>query len=126
MEHHRSAINHDLITRTPYTIDDVGVRLSWTDLHDFLKYLPPESAYFREVNGQDVSDWMAGRCNAAILADLYDMLNRWRHDAAGSRRHVDAYRRPHVPGPDDERIGGEGLAPDDFDVWWESMTKKEG
>ena len=45
---HGGAINYDLI-RAGWTRSDVGVRLSWADLRDFIQWLPPtgESAWFR-------------------------------------------------------------------------------
>jgi hypothetical protein len=32
------------MTMTGYTLDDLGVRLSWNDLKDFVTHLPPTSA----------------------------------------------------------------------------------
>lgn len=48
LRQHGEAINHDLISRG-WTRGDIGGRLGWRDLLQFLKWMPPvaESAYFR-------------------------------------------------------------------------------
>lgn len=48
LREHGEAINHDLISRG-WTRADIGGRLTWRDLHQFLKWMPPvpESAYYR-------------------------------------------------------------------------------
>jgi hypothetical protein len=45
---HGGAINHDLI-QAGWTRHDIGVRLGWGDLRDFLQWLPPtgDSAWYR-------------------------------------------------------------------------------
>jgi len=42
------------MTMTGYTIDDVGERLSWNDLRDFVTHLPPTagSAFYRKTHPQ--------------------------------------------------------------------------
>lgn len=45
---HGEAINFDLMSRG-WTRRDIGVRLTWTDLYHFLRWMPPsaDSAYYR-------------------------------------------------------------------------------
>jgi len=42
------------MTMTGYTLDDVGERLSWNDLRDFVTHLPPTSAsaFYRKTHPQ--------------------------------------------------------------------------
>lgn len=122
MERHRSEINHDLICRTPYTIDDVGVRLSLEDLHDFVRYLPADSAVCRAERG-GMAVWSSGEQTAFILADIYDLVNRFRYDSAGVAKQIRRYPRPAGANPDTEVYGKGALPADDFDAWWYEKTK---
>jgi hypothetical protein len=42
------------MTMTGYTLNDLGERLSWNDLRDFITYLPPTpgSAFYRKTHPQ--------------------------------------------------------------------------
>lgn len=48
LREHGEAINFDLISRG-WTRGDIGRGLTWRDLHNFLRWIPPvaESAYYR-------------------------------------------------------------------------------
>lgn len=48
LREHGEAINYDLMQRG-WTRRDIGRTLTWTDFHNFLRWIPPtgESAYYR-------------------------------------------------------------------------------
>lgn len=48
LREHGEAINYDLMSRG-WTRADIGRKLTWRDLHHFLKWMPPDgsSAYYR-------------------------------------------------------------------------------
>lgn len=68
----REAVESDLI-QTGYTLDDVGVSLSWDALKSFLTYTRPDSALYRKIN-PDMSEWAMPMKTNFILADIYDQL----------------------------------------------------
>ena len=69
---HYEAIDYDLLTKTGYSLDDVGGRLSWSALYSFI--LKNENgALLRELR-PDISTWGTTAKTNALLADIYDML----------------------------------------------------
>lgn len=69
---HYEAIDYDLLTKTGYSLDDVGGRLSWSALYSFI--LKNENgALLRELR-PDISIWGTTAKTNALLADIYDML----------------------------------------------------
>lgn len=72
IEDHGGAVNYDLMTRTVYTVDDVGGALSWGALHSFLKYIGSDSATAHDLG--KATGWENTIKTNAILADIYDLL----------------------------------------------------
>lgn len=72
MIEHYEAIEYDLITRTAYTLDDVGGRLSWSALSSFIKNLDTGSALARDLD--KTTGWENTLQANIILADIYDLL----------------------------------------------------
>lgn len=60
------------MTRTAYTLDDVGGRLSWSALSSFIKHLDTGSALSKEL--EKSTNWEDTLKTNAILADIYDLL----------------------------------------------------
>lgn len=72
IDDHREAIEYDLLTRTGYTLDDVGGRLSWSALYSFVKNLGGDSATARSLKKS--TGWETTLKTNEILADLFDQL----------------------------------------------------
>ena len=119
---HRTAIEYDLLTLTGYTLDDIGGALSWCALFSFIKHLPPSSAYVREMYPEEAT-WVNGWRNAAILADLWDLIAA-AHTAEG--RKAPRYPRPTTKKDNTQRLGAEPIAAGDFDRWWNERTTSTG
>ena len=73
IEENREAVENDLLS-TGYTLDDVGVSLSWDALKSFLTYARPDSAIFKKLN-PEWSEWSTALKTNIILADIYDQLS---------------------------------------------------
>ena len=72
MIEHYEAIEYDLITRTAYTLDDVGGRLSWSALSSFIKNLDTGSCLAKDLD--KTTGWENTLQANIILADIYDLL----------------------------------------------------
>lgn len=127
LEHHRGAIDYDLMTMTSFTIDDVGGRLPLRSLAHFVRHLPPTSATMRALHPDDAErvTWMEGKATAELLACLIDEVRgmQWMYESAHSRSRP---RRPKpFPTPwrtddaDTRRIGSGAITIADFDAWFD-------
>ena len=128
MHDHGGALDYDLMTKTRYTIDDVGERLSVRSLSHFLLNLPPDSATMRAIHPEDAERlaWSEGHANAQILAVLVDEVRelKWMYQSYSERRR---HARPKpFPTPWDassdesKRIGKGAVSVADFETWWDS------
>lgn len=133
MSNHRGALSYDLMTRTPYTIDDVPERMSWVDLLDFVQHVPQDSALAREMFPEQVI-YGNEMFTQAILMDIHDAIVDFAyiyasiHAKKGARiKPPKPYKRPWAPDTDDEgkRIGSDPIPADQFDDWWESKDKNQ-
>ncbi len=119
---HRDAIEYDLMTRTIYTLSDVGRSLSWGALASFIKYLGEDSATAREIN-KEVAGWESTLKTNTLLADIYDLLqvvnaNIVAHATNGKhKQRVKPYPRPGAEDKDTRRIGHGALPVDDLREW---------
>ena len=88
---HGGALDYDLMTRTAYTLEDVGGRLRMRSLSHFLQYLPPDSATMRELNPEDAEKvaWSMGRVDSQILAAIVDEVRALRDDVANLKVYLD-------------------------------------
>lgn len=123
---HAKALEYDLMTMTGRTLSEY-VAMGADGMHAlvaFVRYLPPESALYRESNpGDEMGEWSTVRMTNAVLADIHDQLHMLRaeHAVKGSKRRpmrVRPYPRPNARR--DERIGRGAIPVRDFDEWWAS------
>lgn len=114
------------MTMTRYTLQDVGGALPWGALLHFVQFVPRTSALSREMNPTtDDERWAQGHATAAILADMYDLLNQLNTNLAsrgsGHRpARVKPYPRPWAKSKGERRIGRDPIPIADFEAWWES------
>lgn len=124
IEEHGAALDYDLLTMTRYTLQDVGGALPWGALLHFVQFAPRTSALSRELTpATDTELWADGSATAAILADLYDLLNQMNENLvarSGRRRasHVKPYPRPWAKGQGERVIGHDPIPIADFEAWW--------
>lgn len=111
---------------TRYTLQDVGGALPWGALLHFVQFAPRTSALSRELHPTTDSErWADGNATAAILADVYDLINQLNENLVArgqSRRatHVKPYPRPWAKGQGERRIGRGAIPIADFEAWWDS------
>lgn len=96
------------MTRTVYTLDDVGGALSWRSLMAFIKYLGTDSALARDLGKS--TGWETPLKTNAILADLFDLLQAntavLRHVAGDKRRRkIKPYPRPGADKDNKRKLG---------------------
>lgn len=117
------------MTRTRYTLADVGGALSWASLWHFVQWLPPEAAINR-ARTPEVAAWAAGDVIAAILADLIDATNMGRYEFAlantpkgkSKPKEPKRYPRPWATNDGTESMGRDPIAIEDFAAWWDSKN----
>lgn len=124
------------MTRTRFTLSDLGGSLSWAALLHFTRHLNHTSELVRELYPEHRLrfEWMAGEHTAAIMADLIDCVNlsRWEFALANTPkgkskpRRFDPYPRPGVKpqGKSEKVIGSDPIPVSQFDEWWESKETK--
>ena len=122
---HGGALEYDLLTKTRYTLDDIGGALSYRALRHFVQYMGADCALWLELHPDEAEmvAWEQGRMDAVLLADVFDAVNAMGSRIAGimTGRH----RRPKpYPRPWDKRkstthVGGTPMRIGDFDAWWE-------
>ena len=111
IDDHAGAINYDLLTRTGYTLDDVGGRLPWSALSSFIRNLDTDSALARDMG--KATGWESTLKTNAILADIYDLLQVIHRDicALGGAK-TKKYKPYPRPGADkDKKRIGKGALP---------------
>lgn len=124
------------MTRTRYTLSDLGGSLDWAALLHFVQHLDHTSALVRAMypEHRERFEWASGEMDAAIMADLIDAVNCLRWELACSRlpkgkskpRRIPRYPRPGVS--DDagtQTIGSDPIPVSQFDAWWESQNGTE-
>jgi hypothetical protein len=75
------------MTKTPYRLADIGEELHWTDLRDFVTYLPQESALFRQRHPQSYW-WTADHDFFAALIAAVQWGNWQRGGGKGDKPKV--------------------------------------
>lgn len=130
MTEHGGAIEYDLMTRTRYTLDDIGGALPYRALRHFLQHVGHDSALWRETHPEtlETDAWEQGAMTAAILADVYDAIEALRQTVVAAhggrvRRHK-PYPRPWRKERNKRRIGGKPIRVGDFDAWWEENIRR--
>ena len=135
MSDHGGALDYDLMTLTPYTLDDVGERLSCSSLVHFIRHLPLTSATKREINGitDEQNMWMRGDVTTQLVACLIDEISglEWMYQSAHSNTRIRRPKRFPTPWATDEdlgvrRFGKDPIRVGDFDAWFDrDMDHKE-
>lgn len=117
LEAHRGALQYDLMTRTPYTLADLGASLTWDALAAFLRHLPPESEVRAEIDPDGAAAaWWLARAPAAVMADLYDLTaNLGRRRGSRPVRYPRPWDRSRT-----ETLGRDPVPMSDFDDWWDT------
>lgn len=118
---HDKAITFDLLTKTRFSLDDVGGELSWFALSSFIQNLDSDSALARELKKS--TGWENTLQTNVILADIYDLLQAINLNLCaigGSKQHkkVKPYPRPFGKGDDNKRkIGKDPLPFNQLKEW---------
>ena len=112
IEDNREAVENDLL-RVGYTLNDVGVSLSWDALKSFLTYSRPDSALYRKIN-PEMSEWASQIKTNYILADIYDQLSATNMMLRALVTHKrsrppEPYKRPGMKDKRVQRMGSKPL-----------------
>lgn len=120
LEEHPAALDHDLITQTRYTLDDVPSRLGWSHLAHFVAYLKPGSALHDELH----PEYSSFDFKTALLADIFDLLGSFRYTYVAANSKSKPRRPKPYPRPWTERksqhYGKDPIPASQFAEWWDS------
>ena len=119
--HHGGAVEYDLMTRTRFTLDDLGGELSARALLAFLAHLPPESASYAAIHG-DLGGWSRTDMLLARICEAVESI-AWMEACRGAKKSQMPKRPPRIvrPGVKDDsvkRIGSDPIPISDFDEWY--------
>lgn len=118
-EEHAEALNYDLLTKTQYTLDDVGGSLSWGAFRSFIHFLDTGSALARDLNKS--TGWETSLTTNVILADLYDLLQVIHEDlrtlGGHKSRKIKPYPRPGRDEDNKRKIGKGAMPLDQLREW---------
>lgn len=118
---HGEALNYDLMTRTRYTLNDLGAALSEGAALSFVRYLPPDSALKREI-APDVAPWLTTEKTAALLAGIYDQLSWLQYTVSkaygGKPKKPKPLPRPGAEDKSTRHIGKDPILVEEFDTWF--------
>ena len=129
-EAHREALDYDLMTRTHYTVDDIGGALSWSSLASFVKNLRGDSALARDLG--TATGWEDTLKTNAILADIFDLLQVINNNIVALASHgktkktIKPYPRPGKDENNERKIGKGALPLPQMRKWIEDRRKKHG
>ena len=127
IDEHGEAVTFDLMTRTCYTLDDVGGVLSWRSLKSFIKYLGTDSALARDL---DLSGgWDSTQKTNTVLADLYDLLQVINTNlvrlGGGKKKKINPYPRSSKDENNTTKIGKGALPVDELHAWIEARRQQQ-
>ena len=121
---HKEAITYDLMTRTQYTLDDVGGALSWSSLNSFIKNLGSDSALARDLGKS--SGWENTKKTNEILADIFDMLQvinvNIKQLAGDKHRKFKPYPRPGRDDDNKRKLGKGAMPLNELREWFRRRT----
>ena len=116
---HDKAITFDLLTKTRFSLDDVGGELSWFALSSFIQNLDTNSALARELNKS--TGWETTLQTNVTLADIYDLLQVINANlvsvGGGKPKRVKPYPRPFRKDDSTKKIGKDPLPFDKLKEW---------
>lgn len=108
----------DLLTRTKYTLDDVGGSLSWGAFRAFVHNLDTGSALARDLGKE--TGWENTLATNCILADIYDLLQIIHVDLCalgGKKRQIKPYPRPGRKEDNKRKLGKGALPIEELREW---------
>lgn len=112
------------MTRTRYTLDDLGGALSERALLHFVHRLPPDSETWRETHPgrEEESRWSDASMLPMLVARIADTVQdfEWAFAQSRSKKRIERPRpidRPGV-GRDARRYGRDPIPIADFERWW--------
>ena len=112
---------------TDHNLQDVGGALPWGALLHFVQYLPRTSTLSCEIAPTtDEERWAQGHATAALLADIYDLLNQLNTNLCSQGKRatqVKPYPRPWTKGKGERRIGRDAIPISEFEDWWAGNRK---
>lgn len=124
IDEHGEALTYDLMTRTQYTIDDIGGALSWRSLYSFIKFLGTDSALARDLDKS--TGWETTIKTNAILADIYDLLQVINANlvkvGGGKTKKINPYPRPGRDEDKKRKIGKDAVPVTDLREWIRRKT----
>ena len=131
MAEHGAELDYDLMTRTRFTLDDLGGALSWRALLHFAANLEPTSRLVRAMHPEieDMAPWLDGTMVAPLVADLIDCTNygRWEYAVSLTKKGKSKPREPKAwprpwrkAGKGEKKIGRDPIPISEFEDWWES------
>ena len=115
IRNHAQALEFDLMTMTGRTLSEYMAMgaAGRAALVSFVRYLPPDSATYREMHPRDeVGAWYTTVKTNAILADIYDAF-AMAHSKKGHRPKP--YPRPSGK---QKSIGKGAIPVSEFMDWW--------
>lgn len=120
------ALEYDLMTRTRFTLDDVGKALSWRALLAFIAHLDKSSALWRAANEEDVelAFWESKEIQPQLLAGIIDELRAVRYVlVAANSNHKPKppkpIERPFVKAKNQaQQYGSEPVSITEFEDFW--------
>lgn len=124
------------MTRTRFTLSDLGGPLDWVALIRFVKNLDHSSALVRAAYPEKAEQfrWFSGERTAELLAELIDCVNilTWNLQTVNTPKgrsrpkKPKPYPRPGAKQDKGERVIGKDPIPvSKFDEWWEACETKE-
>ncbi|MCI6275083.1 MAG: hypothetical protein MR611_10525 [Coriobacteriaceae bacterium] len=129
---HGGALEYDLMTRTRFTLSDIGGELPARALLAFVTHLPPDAALCRELRGDSDEEaaWRDQSLVPMLLAEVVDTAHMvaWEVAQANSDHDLRSSMprpigRPGVAESGGGRTYGSGaIAVSDFDDWWNGGT----
>ena len=126
---HREAVEYDLITKTNYTLKDVGRSLTWSELASFMSYVGADSALARDIDLEKYL-WATPAMTNTILADIFDVLAQINANlvaiGSGKRASIpDPYPRPGAKreSGNTRHFGRGALPPDELREWFEEKRR---
>lgn len=115
LRNHSQALEYDLMTMTGRTLAEYGAMGAdgILALVSFVRYLPPESATYREMHPRDeMGKWSTRSKTNAILADIYDAY-------AGAHAKKGRKPKPYPrPNQKSREIGSGAIPISEFMDWW--------
>ena len=118
---------------TGHQLSEVGSTVEWGTLDAFIKHLPIDSAFMRELQ-PEISSWATpGRTNT-ILADIFDMLalinsNLMAMATGAPAKQLKRYPRPRdgqntqKQNENEKRFGRGGLPANELKRWFEEKRR---